>query len=273
MSWLTLVKKAASLIPTPPTGKGRIFIDDGGVIAVKSDAGTVATFQSIPKGYIDGLKMEWVSGTQLRVTSGSAYVPGTARVAELAAAVTLSPSLAANSWYHCFLTDSGSAVGVEAVATAPAAPYFGTARAKTGDTSRRYIGSFRTNASAQLHNFIVNNGLVSYRQRISLSPFRVLSNGMAAVPTNVSCANVVPVSSRLAYIVPVNQDPTLGVQISSSDSGDTTQELLFQSSGATGMSRPPTLMHLDENQALSYSFPSTPSGGFYVDVWGYFYER
>ena len=29
-----------------------------------------------PKGYIDGLGLEWVSGTQIRISAGAAYVPG-----------------------------------------------------------------------------------------------------------------------------------------------------------------------------------------------------
>lgn len=251
-----------------------IFPTDDDQVMLRTGAGGDGRAPLVqPKGYIDGLRMTWVSSTQVQISAGAAYVPGAKRIAELVAPVTLAPTLAANTWYHVYLTVAGAVVGVEAVTTAPAAAYSGTARVKTGDTSRRYVGSVRTNSSAQLHNFISSNGLVSYRQRISLSPFRVLSNGTASTPTNVSCAGVIPVTSRLAYIVPVNQDPSLGVQISSSDSGDTTQEVLFQSSGATGMSRPPTIMHLDENQAFSYSFPSTPSGGFFVDVWGYFYER
>jgi len=97
MSWFTLVKKAASLIPTPTTGKGRLFLDDAGAVAVKNDAGALLTLQAIPQGFIEGLRMEWVSGTQIRVSTGAAYVPGVGRVVELAAPVTLTPTLSAST--------------------------------------------------------------------------------------------------------------------------------------------------------------------------------
>src|SRR6185503_5347718 len=127
---------------------------DDDYVMFRTGAGTDGRAPLVqPKGYIDGLKMEWISGTQIRVTTGAAYVPGPKRIAELATAVTLTPSLSANTWYHLYLTVSGATVGVESVTTAPAAPYMGMARSKTGDTSRRYLGSYLTKADSSIANF------------------------------------------------------------------------------------------------------------------------
>jgi hypothetical protein len=156
-----------------------------------------------PKGYIDGLKMVWVSGTQVQITPGAAYVPGPKRIAELASAVTLTPTLAANTWYHSYLTVSGSTVGVEAVTTAPAAPYNGTARAKTGDTSRRYIGSFRTNSSAAIMKFACSGDLLVYDLAAGSMELRLVS-GSATVATPFSVSAVVPVTASVIRVFLTN---------------------------------------------------------------------
>ncbi|WP_414609310.1 hypothetical protein, partial [Stenotrophomonas pavanii] len=133
--------RLASLIPTPATNKVTLFVSDTGIPSYKDDAGLVTPMsgQPIPAGYIDGLKMEWVSGTQIRFTSGSAYIPSLGRALALAAAVTKTPTLAANTWYHNYVYDNAGTADVEVSTTVPAAPYSGTARTKAGDTSRRYI--------------------------------------------------------------------------------------------------------------------------------------
>ncbi|WP_414609303.1 hypothetical protein, partial [Stenotrophomonas pavanii] len=138
---LTMFKRLASLIPTPATNKVTLFVSDTGIPSYKDEAGLVTPMsgQPIPAGYIDGLKMEWVSGTQIRFTSGSAYIPSLGRALALAAAVTKTPTLAASTWYHAYLYSNAGTPDVEVTTTAPDTPYSGTARTKAGDTSRRYI--------------------------------------------------------------------------------------------------------------------------------------
>lgn len=154
-----------------------------------------------PKGYIDGLKMTWVSGTQIQVSAGAAYVPGPKRIAELAAATTLTPSLAVSTWYYVYLTVSGATVGVEAVTTAPAAPYTGTARTKTGDSSRRYLGAFKTDASGAIIGFDnLAGGLLFYRiPSASFGNFQILAGGAATTPTDLDCSAYIPATAKLGY--------------------------------------------------------------------------
>lgn len=227
------------------------------------------------QGYIDGLKMVWNSATSLSVTSGAAFIPSLSKCLQSPSAITKSGlSLAASTWYHVYLYLNAGVPDIEIVTTVPAAPYNGGARTKTGDTSRRYIGSVLTDVSGNIYNFLsLPGGFISYRVKTSNAPFRVLANGQAIAQTNISLQGVIPVTSRCAYIVPTNQDATYAVYFSSSDSSEPSAEITFQSSGASGMSRPPTFMHLDTSQTFSYSYQSAPTGGLYVDVWGYTYER
>lgn len=256
-------------------------LDGSELIELQEAAGGAGSSKQAPAGAflppdcISGLKMVWNSANSLSVTSGAAYISSLGRVVRLDAAVNLAGLvLTASTWYHLYLYLNAGASAVECVTTAPAAPYYGTARAKTGDASRRYIGSLKTDGSGNVFNFIVSaGGLVIYRVKTSFTPFRSLANGQATTSTAVDLSSTVPITASVAYIIPTNQDSSLGVNLTSSDSSEATAEVFFQSSGSTGMSRPPTLMHLNESQQFLYSYPSAPTGGFFVDVWGYIFER
>src|SRR5690606_30899656 len=90
--------------------------------------------------------------------------------------------------------------------TEPAAPYAGTARTKTGDTSRRYLGSVRSNGDATpiMFNFLHSGQFIKYRNPQDAAPFRVLREGTATTETVVSASAVVPVTARIASIRIVN---------------------------------------------------------------------
>lgn len=227
------------------------------------------------KGYIDGAKMIWNSAGSLTLSSFSAYLPSLSRCIYSDVAITKTGLvLPASAFSHLYTFQNGSNADFEVSSVAPSTPYNGTARTKTGDSSRRYIGSVLTDVSGNIYNFLsLPGGFISYRVKTSNTPFRVLANGQAIAQTNISLQGVIPVTSRCAYIVPTNQDATYAVYFSSSDSSEPSNEITFQSSGASGMSRPPTFMHLDTSQTFSYSYQSAPTGGLYVDVWGYTYDR
>lgn len=227
-----------------------------------------------PKGYIDGLGMLWVSAAQIQIANGAAYIPGGKRIAELASAVNLTPALVANTWYHVYLTINGSTISAEAVQTAPAAPYAGVARTKTGDNTRRYLGSFRTNASAQIIRFehSVATGYVAYIAHVNAAPLYVLSSGTATATTNVSCSGAVPVTSRLATVFADNSDNAQFVRVGNSDLG------ALSGSNYMGYLIPNSLfvtaMQLDASQAFSYGYSAAPSvGNFNARVVGYFFPR
>lgn len=266
---LTMFKRLASLIPTPATNKVTLFVSDTGIPSYKDDAGLVTPMsgQPIPAGYIDGLKMEWVSGTQIRFTSGSAYIPSLGRALALAAAVTKTPSLAASTWYHAYLYSNAGTPDVEVTTTAPDTPYSGTARTKTGDTSRRYIGSFRTSAASAIFNFVHDPaGEVFYLEDSSAVPFRVLNAGLAATKTLVSCAGCCPVSAI-----------SVGGRFYNSPSS--TAVASFATGGSSGwvlgvlpssdLSVP---MGLNTNQQLEYQLAGS-AGGAFIDIRSYKFMR
>lgn len=220
-----------------------------------------------PKGYIDGLRMTWISGTQIQISAGAAYVPGVKRIAELIAPVTLTPSLAANTWYHVYLTVAGVVVGAEAVTTVPAATYGGTARAKTGDTSRRYIGSFRTGSTSAILRFFHNPSAnaIDYVADINDPSLYVLVNGSATTVTAVSMATAVPMTSRQPRLF--SEQTGAGSTAILSNSDITGAVLAFARGGQLYAG----ILNLNATQSFTYFI----SGAGQLNVWcaGYYYER
>ncbi|MBN5028191.1 hypothetical protein JY419_01970 [Stenotrophomonas maltophilia] len=176
--------------------------------------------------YIDGMQMGYVSGRSLSFSSGSLAIQSTGLILQFPATITKSGiSLAANSWGHCYAFSNAGVPDVEVVTTAPAAPYMGTARAKTGDSSRRYLGSVRTDASGLIIPFghKVQGGEIKYRNSVAAN--QILSSGMSGTPVNVDASPRVPVTSTLIEIFAetgpgdvafisnpdVNADPIAGV--------------------------------------------------------------
>ncbi|WP_414604662.1 hypothetical protein [Stenotrophomonas sp. AR029] len=268
---LTMFKRLASLIPTPATNKVTLFVSDTGIPSYKDDAGLVTPMsgQPIPTGYIDGLKMEWVSGTQIRFTSGSAYIPSLGRALALAAAVTKTPTLAANTWYHNYVYDNAGTTDVEVSTTVPAAPYNGTARTKTGDTSRRYIGSFRTDASGAILNFQQEGGRIIYQGFLNQAPFTVLSNGSSTTETTVSLTAVVPPTARVGMLRHTNGSTATSSRMNNSSAVFPNYVMNF-GTGADAFID----FVVNANQSVSYWCGGAPSpSGVYIQVLGYVLER
>jgi len=270
---LTMFKRLASLVPTPAASKVTLFVSDTGIPSYKDEAGLVTPMsgQPIPAGYIDGLKMEYVAAGQMRFTSGSAYIPSLGRVLTLPSALTKTLTLAANTWYHNFLYSNAGTTDVETVTTLPDTPYSGTARAKTGDTSRRYIGSFRTNASGAIFKFMQSGVSVAYLEDTNAAPFLVLSAGTATTTTSVSAANVAPVTATSIKGTILNAATNAAyVRISNSDGPSASAGYITLSSpnGVTVTDIP-----LNSSQAYTYAYDVAPTGATYHRVFGYSYER
>ncbi|CBA14775.1 hypothetical protein [Xanthomonas albilineans] len=225
--------------------------------------------------YIDGLKLEWVSTTSLRVTNGVAYVPSVKRIIALPQSVTMaSLALDASAWYHCYLT---AAAGIQLVKDAPDAAYAGVARTKTADSSCRYLGSVLTDSSGQIYNFLHVGNQIFYRNAQAKNPFRVLDSGTATSIATVSCAAVVPVTARVATLQLYNF--ASGVNMGTGTSDDSAigppsapnDALYLIRQDATALVPHP----LASDGSLQYWLTGTPTGGAgaYIDVFGYIYER
>ncbi|GAB3388074.1 DUF2793 domain-containing protein [Lysobacter fragariae] len=226
-------------------------------------------------GYIDGLRLEWVSNTSIRATSGTAYLESLGRYVNSASSITKSSlSLSASTWYHVYLYLNSGTPDIEIVTTAPASPYHGVARSKTSDTSRRYLGSVLTDASGNVTNFLQINNRVQWRINAGIAPFRVLNGGTATTATTVSLSGVVPVTSRMAQIRLINT-ATNAAALQAGTSDDSSSGVIAAINPTSGTVSQAFLdFPADSSQAILYKFNLAPTGGSaFVDVYGYTYER
>lgn len=255
------------------------------VKAVKSGGAAVAlgeyevadrvpsAYLSLPKGYIDGMRMEWVSGNSYRLTSGSCYIPSLDQIVDFPSSITKSGvSLTASTWYHIYAFVNAGVPDVEAVTTAPASPYNGTARTKTGDTSRRYIGSVKSDPSNALWQFSQDARYVKWFVVPGVgaaSIFRVLSNGTATTATTFSLSSVVPVTSTGAYARLFNTNATGSTQYDIPGRGGTFGLVSINAGVNVFLD-----VNTDASQQMNYmNAVGATSPGAYADVLGYVLER
>lgn len=230
---------------------------------------STGTPSSYATDMISGLKLIWNSATSISVDKGSAYIPGSSSLVQVAATITKSSlSLSNNTWYHAYLYLNSGTADVEIVTTAPAS-YFGTAYQKTGDSTRRYVGSLRTDGSGNVRRFLHDGTSIFYLVDVTVSPFAVLSNGSATSETNVDCSALIPVTSRVGLFQLVN-DGSVVLWFGNSADGVTQPGAGFIALGTTKIATPD--LPLDSSQQISYAFTSATSGA-YAYVRGYRFER
>lgn len=167
-----------------------------------------AGLQPAQRGFIEGLRMEYVSGNSLRFSSGAAYIESAGEVLSSPVAVTKTGiSLVASAMYHCYIYKNGASVDFEISGSVPATPYIGTARSKTGDTSRRYIGSFKTGASASIIKFVCAAGFQIYDVAAGNADNRLVT-GNATTSTPFSISSAVPITASLIRVAMTNTGGT-----------------------------------------------------------------
>ena len=235
-----------------------------------------AGISDIAKGTISGLKLQRVSATALTVGTGYAGLSDGSMIVVSTAIAKTSLSLSANTWYHVYLYDNGGTPDIEIVTTAPATAYFGTARAKTGDTSRRYIGSARAGASANILYFtmIGSGGQVDivYGEDF-FTVLRVLSGGSATTETDVSLAGLVPPTVTNAKISAFNNSAgTQFLYLGASGADNVNPGAATGVLGAAVNRNINTLINTDASQNISYAL-SAASGSVSMQVQGYVLER
>lgn len=228
-------------------------------------------------GDIDGLEMSWNSGSSISIGTGSAHMEASGNLVRVTSPITVTGlALGANAWGHVYLYNSGGTPGLEVVTTAPDTPYFGTARSKTGDATRRYVGSVATDASGSIRIFQNDalTGGMMYRDAANTSAgYRALSAGTATTSTSVSLAGLLPLTSRLALLKLSNTDTgILSWMISGGDdaAAPSTGNGFFVI--APGV-RTSTVCPVNASQTVNYAFASTPAGAAFIDILGYYYKR
>lgn len=219
------------------------------------------------KGHMDGLILEWVDGTTLRLTSGSAFIEGLGYAVAVPAPITKSGlSLAAGSWYHVYLRLNAGVPDVEVVTTAPAAPYNGTARSKGGDATRRYLGTFLTNSGGGMKAFKQSAHYFAWMGRNSIVPHHVLAAGTATSQTPVSLAGIVPFPGIVAMLH-ARADSSAGLQITNAEAASFA--VIEVGPGAEVI----TPFPVDSTHSVAYANAAAPAVGANLYVPGFFVER
>jgi hypothetical protein len=229
----------------------------------------------LPQHFIDGFKLVYVGPKALTVKGGAAFTPGPGRALFSPADIALTGlTLVASTWHHVYVYLNGAAPAAEVVTTGPAAAYSGTARAKTGDTSRRYLGSVLTDASGNLYAFSMNDGVVSWKVSIAAAPFLVIGPGASVTVANVSCLSAVPVTATHAVLILANTssnaaDAAMGTSDMAGGLSISTYMQYIGKGVQTTHAAP-----LDGVQSFNYVMTAAPGGGgFWARVAGYVYER
>lgn len=239
-----------------------------------SGSNGTATFSPFQPDYISGLKLEWNSISQITVGVGAAHIQSTGEVLRVMSPIVVNYS--SSSMVHYYLYNNSGTPAVEASLTAPDSPYFGTARSKTGDTSRRYIGSvpaLNISGTPTLLNFLMVGNRVLFRVS-STAEGRVANNLNVTTETAVSCSTLVPVSAR-AVVVRISNSATSGIACTG------TSDDSVAGSGAAGITfTPPSRIivtdhPLNTNQEFTFWYLTPPTGSSfaYIDVYGFILER
>lgn len=217
------------------------------------------------QGFIEGLTLTWVSVTSVTVGAGSAYVQSVNKVVSYAGG-TITPSGAANSFIHLYLTSAGA---IEQSTTAPVR-YYNQAFAKTGDTSRRYIASMLVNATVnqvyKFHHHPIQSLMMYTHANPSVAPFRVL-NGVTGVGS-FSLTGCIPVTGH--SMVGTFQTTGTGVaQFTPSDAGTSVatgwEVFVSQAIVANATCR------VADDGTISYFTSNTNTAFAYVS--GYYFDR
>jgi hypothetical protein len=220
--------------------------------------------------YIDGYNLVWNTGTNVTISAGSAYIPGLGRNCVQNAPSTLAintSGLVANTWYHVYLYEAAGSPSVELAATAPVG-YSGFAKTKTGDNTRRYLGSVWSNASSQLTKFYADN--TRYRwASFDVAQMRLLANGQATTTTAISTLGFAPPTATKLYVKLNNYLTGPATLLQLGPTSTDPQQIILQ--GSTNVA---TLQYGDVDIPLAqvwYSFNTTPpaGGGGFIDAFGF----
>lgn len=146
------------------------------------------------KGFIDGLQLVYTGRNSLTVSAGAAYINSTGKIIELTADKVLSGlTFTASSFCHIYLYENAGVADIELSTTVPV-KYYGSAYNKTGDTSRRYLGSLLVSSGAQLFKF-QHDPLVQHMRYIEgtpgTAPFQLLAAYNNSTPADLTGVNAI----------------------------------------------------------------------------------
>lgn len=221
----------------------------------------------------NGLKMSF-SGSTITLSSGYAFIPSVGKIVRLNSPISKTLSgMSPNTWYHMYLMlSSPTSVDFELVTTSPSTPYCGSARTKSGDNTRRYLGSVRVGASGVL-KFEHRGDSIMYLENTNAAPFLVLAAGSSVSTFTVITSMVAPPTAYAISLVALNAATNGAYTRLSNGNGPSPESgyiSLVSPGGTSSMIFP-----VDSNQFYTYAFDASPSppGAAYHRVNGYYFER
>lgn len=220
------------------------------------------------------------------VGPGHCYLPlangSTLRMSmDAAISVTLQqPS--ASTWQHLYAYQGTTAgtVLVEASTTAPSATYQGTARTKTGDTTRRFLGSIYVGSDSKIVPFAHSSpgqqgNDITYTTPLGQNGTSApLLLGLVTTPTTFDCSSFVPPNVAMLKAQLINSAAT-PLYVGNSAMGSTlsaTNALL----NVQGVNTDYAEIPLDGNRAFQYLWGGSIlnlTGGLTVRPRGYRFDR
>lgn len=228
---------------------------------------------------IVGLKLSVGSdGVTIGLTPGLAYIPNQGRALSQDD-MSLVVSGVTNAWRHFYLANDNGTLSFEASATAPADPYQGTARTKSNDPTRRYLGSLYFGSDGKTMAF-THSQAGDRANRIDFTPpggaavsqATLLSLATSTSAVNVNAAQLVPITCRILYALIDNSSPS-DAYLSTPDFGTVSPSnyLLSIKGGQAGQFD----VVVNGNQQLTYMLNSAliTVGGLTIRVRGYLFDR
>ena len=251
------------------TSYARTLLDDADAATARTTLGV----GPLTKALISGLYLSWVSATSISISTGSCYIESLGQVLESNSVITVSSIATTNGlMYHAYLYSDSGTPAVEISTTGPSStPFSGTARSKTSDTSRRYLGSFIATATDTIAKFHHFEGGMYYGVHIAGSPFQIV-NSNASVSTVVDASSVVPLTGTHVSINMTNSDASISVRISNPDFITPVSSSAFTAS-MQGNSTCPMDLSISAARTFIFRFDSAPSGVFIGRVYGYLFRR
>lgn len=149
----------------------------------------------VGKGYIDGLQMTFQGARAMTVTAGRAMLPDGTYLVVPTDLVKTGITLVASGFTHVYLYNNAGTADLEFSATVPLR-YHGTAYQKTGDATRRYVGSLLANSSSNMYRWRHDpaHGQIDYIEGSpTVVPFLLTANWGGTTPGLQGTAAAVPI--------------------------------------------------------------------------------
>jgi len=228
-----------------------------------------------PPEYIDDLELQYANTVGLNVMPGSCYIPSLGYAVNNPSTISLSSmTVTGGTWYHVYAYMSGSTFSAEYNTTAPVAYSGSQGYTKTGDNSRRYLGSFYALSSINIAKFLQTGNTVQWLATVTLLSAGTNSTAYTSGSLNVVTAGAAPVTGRSLSLRLVNQATVGSVGLSNADAALTIPSALVVMMPSTSGYAPMPISQGTSPGTIQYCYTATPTGASVtIAVIGYTFNR